>query len=171
MRYRAIAMLASCFGLLLQAASSFTRNNTLLFHRPAVGGEFRFSLKYQKKAEALLIALSAAPHLFEGYDFGLGEAVGSMSEADCTDQSDMNLDSALRDRIEARYAWAQLQFIDSAPPWPLSRHAKTPGSNAVFPSNVFGRLYLLFRNYPALSSGNGILHYMRCDYSLHLEPY
>lgn len=30
---------------------------------------------------------------------------------------------------------------------------------------------MLSKNYKTLNSGNGILHYMRCDYSLHLEPY
>ena len=30
---------------------------------------------------------------------------------------------------------------------------------------------MLSKNYKTLNSGNGILHYMRCDYSLHLESY
>ena len=161
----------SCLGLLLVAANAFTRNHTLGFHSPSVGGKFRMSPKCVKKSEALLIALSAAPHLFEGYDFGLVEAVDSISEDDCSPLSPQTLSVSTIDAVRNRYEWAKREFIAIAPPWYLARYTGHSQSNAVFPLPVFGRLYLLSKNYKELNSGNGILHYMRCDFSLHLEPY
>ncbi len=171
MRYSVIAILVSWFGLLLLVVSDVTRNNTLRFHRPAVGGEFRVSSKCTKKAEALLIALSAAPYIFEGYDFGLGEAAETAAQDDCNNWPPTTINASLLEAVHERYEWAQRQYIEAAPPWPLSRFTGYSQSNAVFPSNVFGRLYLLSKNYRSLNSGNGILHYMRCDFSLHLELY
>lgn len=124
-----------------------------------------------RKSEALLIALSAAPHLFEGYDFGLIEAVDSISEDDCFPRSPQTLSVSTVDAVRNRYEWAKREFIETAPPWYLGRYTGPPQSNAVFPSAVFGHLYMLSKNYKTLNSGSGILHYIRCDYSLHLEPY
>jgi len=171
MRYRTVAFVISFFGLLLLAVGSFTQKHALSFHRPAVGGEFRFSSNCTENAEALLVALSAAPSVFEGYDFGLGEAVRTISVDDCATWLRNNPSAPLIDTIQKRHEWAQSQFIDDAPPWLLAKFTEPPMSNAVFPSDVFGRLYLLLEHYRELNSGNGILHYVRCDYSLHLEPY
>ena len=89
----------SCLGLLLVAANVFTRNHILRFHRPAVGDEFRMSSECVKNSEALLIALSAAPHLFEWYDFGLVEAVDSISKDDCFPRSPQALRALTVDAV------------------------------------------------------------------------
>ncbi|MGH1356027.1 MAG: hypothetical protein ACRBBS_13215 [Thalassovita sp.] len=164
-------VLLSYLGLLLVAANAFTRHHTLGFHRPAVGGEIRMSSDCPREAESLVIALSAAPHLFERHDFGLVEAVDSISEDGCAGLPPRNLSTPIIDAIQNRYVWAQKEFIETAPPWYLARYTGNPQSSALFPSPVFGHLYMLSKNYKTLNSGKGILHYMRCDYSLHLEPY
>ena len=133
----------SCVGLLLVAANVSTRNHTLRFHRPSVGDELRMSSECVKKSEALLIALSAAPHLFEGYDFGLVEAVDSISKDDCFPRSPQTLSVLTVDEVRNRYEWAKREFIEIAPPWYLGKYTAPPQSNAVFPSAVFGT-YMCF---------------------------
>ena len=116
----------SYLGLLLVAANVFTRKHTLRFHRPAVGDEFRISSECLKNSEALLIALSAAPHLFEGYDLGLVEAVDSISKDDCFPRSPQTLSVLTVDEVRNRYEWAKRELIETAPPWYLGKYTAPP---------------------------------------------
>ncbi len=146
--------------------------NTLFFSSPYIGGEFRFHPGCEQDAEALYIALGAAPYIFEGYDFGLGEAVETMfADEYCVPRRREKLSRSSIDAVQKKYAWAQTQFIDTVPPWVIRSFIEPLQSDWELLSLMFGDFYLLFKNYGALNSGSGILYYIRCDYTLHLEPY
>jgi len=56
------AMFALCLAIAI--ASDYISKNVLTFHTPAVRGEFRMAKDCNLKAEALVIALTAAPYVY-----------------------------------------------------------------------------------------------------------
>lgn len=167
MKYRHFAQLVAVFGLGLIGLHMFLTKHVLSFHGPAVGGEFRSSEHCQEQAEALFLALHVANDLYENWSFGLAAASNSITTDDCIGTSPAQIDQALIALIQEQSA----RFHTEEPDWLWSRETGRDHSVGAVPRWPLGLLNSLLSNRDDLSSRNGVIWYLRCDYSLGLEPF
>ena len=157
-------------GLALGAGHAINRH-VLVFSSPTVGGDFGAPADCATQAEALLIALGGAPHIHATHNFVLATAVRTLSPDDCAVWTGAEIPAEVFDRFQQAYQTAEAHYKqDPALGFPFMEDSVSRNA-ARFPAGYLGNLYLLIANYDALSSGKGIIHYLRCDYSLNLEPY
>jgi hypothetical protein len=123
---------------------------------------------------ALAIAAEALPHLNREHSFGLDEAVAGLRSWSCFD-TEASTGRRLQgdpDDIEA-YKATFASRIDSLPANPdapavLRWLGLAPPS--IDPVFTLERLRDLAGNWTRLNTGQGLMHYIRCDYSLKRAP-
>jgi len=167
MKYRHFAYVVAVLGFTLIGLHMFLSKHVLSFHGPVVGGEFRKSEHCQEQAEALFLSLHVAGYLHKGWSFGLAEAGNSITTDDCIETSTTQIDHALIAMIQKQSS----EFHTEEPNWLLSREIGRAQYLGVVPRWPLGLLYSVLSNQDDLSSHKGVIWYLRCDYSLGLEPF
>ena len=160
-----------CVGWALIGTHSVLKNNIMSFHSPAIGGRFGPNFDCERAAEALFIALDAASFLYQETDFGIIKAATSISEDDCVGFTVPTIEPDLLAAVQQKYEHATQQLKPGKPSQILFNIFSYRRELSAYPRWPLGQLQSLVMNFKNLSTGQGFIHYLRCDYSLHLEPY
>jgi len=169
--FRTFLLVVVYVGWALIGTHSVLKNNIMSFHGPTIGGRFGPKLDCVRAAEALFIALDAAPFLYHDTDFGIIKAATTISKDDCLRIPTRTIDPDLLAAVQQKYEHATQQMKPGKPSQVLYMVFSYRRVFSAYPSWPLGKLQSLLMNFNDLSTGQGFIHYLRCDYSLHLEPY
>lgn len=159
------------FAAIYFAAVLFIKPHLGAFYGPRIGSGFSKHSSCETNIEALVIASTAMPFLYEGADFGLVASIKSLQTDGCQGGQVRYFAHDYVTSIQNLGEMMGEGLINSRPPALLYRRTHSRVPKGYFPRWPFGDIWLLIKSYPNLYSGKGIKHYLRCDYSLNLEPY
>lgn len=142
-----------------------------VFYGPSIGKGFPVFSSCDTNIQALAIASGAIPFLHEGGDFGLIQAAQTLQENPCKGFQLRQFENGDWTSIQNLGELMAGGVLKPPPPAVLFRQTHNSLPNGYYPRWPLGYIWLLITNYPKLYSGKGIKHYLRCDYSLNLQPY
>ncbi len=131
------------------------------------------SLSCSRVMHRIVLASDAIPHLYRNRDEGLGAAVAEIDPATCSDWPEPNeqrfVDSDYTGWVQAQIAAAIVDrpALQERPGWMTDLGLASAELESISP---FAKLRSWIMAYPQASTGQGLRHYIRCDYALLSGP-
>ena len=158
-------------GCFLLVARPLIDPHLLIHSWPYIGGTYHPQSKCSELAISLAIALGASEHIYKGWEFGLEQATSSISSGNCIEVKDGQTNPLAKLDVRSQYESASQNFNINEPSGWVFRKSLPSSPPSLYHRWPIGVLSSLIKNYKTISSGKGIIHYLRCDYSLYLEPH